>query len=125
MEKNFEIIKSVNYPNKWNVFILLNEREKHYKPKRFFGYFIEGIKLLHVTRNQEKHLLNFLNAYGFNNEILHFFESYKIDLYDEFNNWLIPVQFILQNGKFYHFAQQGLEMQIFIQLQQIEKFKIK
>jgi hypothetical protein len=125
MEKNFEIIKSLNYSNKWNVFILLNEREKHYKPKRFFGYFIEGIKLLNVTRNREKHLFKNMNAYGFNHEILTNFDDYKIDLYDDLNNWLIPVQFILQNGKFLHFASQGYEVQIFITLTEIQKFKIK
>lgn len=125
MEKNYEIIKSVAYDNKYNIFILLFDKEKHYKPKRFFGYFIEGIKLLHVTRNREKHLFRNLNAYGFNHEILYNFDNYKIDLYDDNNNWLIPVQFILQNGKFLHFADNKLEIQIFIKLEQIENFKIK
>lgn len=125
MEKNYEIIKSVAYDNKYNIFILLFNKEKHYKPKRFFGYFIEGIKLLHVTRNREKHLFRNLNAYGFNHEILYNFDNYKIDLYDDYNNWLIPVQFILQNGKFLHFADNKLEIQIFVKLEQIENFKIK
>jgi len=125
MEKKYEIVKSKVHPTKWNVFILLDEREKHYKPKRFFGYFLEHVKLLHVERNREKHLFQYLKAYGFNHEILYNFDNYNIDLNDEFNNWLIPVQFILQNGKFLHFAQNKLEMQIFITLTQIEKYKIK
>ena len=83
MQKNYELIKSTQYPNKWNIFILLNDKEKHYKPKRFFGYFLENIKLLNVVRNRDKHLFKNLNSYGFNHEILFNFDDYKIDLYDD------------------------------------------
>lgn len=125
MQKNYEIIKSTAFANKYNIFILLKEPQKHSKPKRLFGYFIENIKLLHVIRDRNKHLFKAMNLYGFNHEVLSNFEDYKIDLHDDLNNWLIPVQFILQNGKFLHFANQGYEVQIFITLNEIEKFKIK
>ena len=48
-----------------------------------------------------------------------------IRLQDEFNRWTIPLQYILENGEFLFFKEQGFEKQIFISLNKIEQFKKK
>ncbi|MBK7362665.1 MAG: hypothetical protein IPJ01_10255 [Micavibrio sp.] len=41
------------------------------------------------------------------------------------NEWSnIPVKFILENGKFLFFKEQGFEKQIFVSLEQLAEFKI-
>ena len=82
-------------------------------------------RTLTVTRNRAKHLLQKGNAYGLNHKLLA--EATRFDtvrIVDDYGRWDIPREFILENGKFLLFAKQGFELQIFISLEQIERFKI-
>lgn len=82
-------------------------------------------KIFEVRRRRAKHLLRVNQSYGFNYKLLAVAKTFtKVRLCDEFNEWLIPVQHILDNGSFLWFKDpEGFERQIFIQLSQIEEFK--
>lgn len=81
-------------------------------------------RVMDVKRSRGLHLHNMSNSYGFNHKLLS--EAKRFDnvrLKDELGEWLIPREFILENGKFLFFKQQGFELQTFIPLSMIEQFK--
>ncbi len=84
-------------------------------------------KTMEVRRNSGKHLFRKMSAYGFNHKLLSDAKLFeKVRLIDEKSEWVIPVKFILDNGKFLNFrANGGFELQIFIPLTDIEEFKRK
>jgi len=95
------------------------------KTPRVIGYINNILQCLHISREYKKHLMKTINSYGFNYCLLSELNSYDyIHLEDEDNKWLIPKQFILDNGDFLHFLKQGFEKQIFISLSKIEQFKL-
>jgi hypothetical protein len=105
-----------------HVFLKLVAEEK----EKNIGFITEDDQTFHIKRNRTKHLFRKSSAYGFNHMILEKTKRfYHIRLTDEFNVWLIPVKFILANGFFLDFLQQGFEKQIFVTLEQIKKFIIK
>jgi hypothetical protein len=94
------------------------------KNERQIGTIDMPTRTLTVTRNRAKHLLNKGNAYGLNHKLIA--DATRFDtvrIVDDFASWDIPREYILENGKFLLFAKQGFELQIFISLEQIEKFK--
>ena len=77
-----------------------------------------------VKRNRERHVLRKANAYGFNYYLLS--ESVKFDnifLKDYEGIYDIPKKDILNKGSFLFFKQQGFEKQIFMPLEEIEKYR--
>ena len=81
-------------------------------------------KSLQIKRNRSKHLMYTFNGYGFNHKLLA--DSKRFDiirLSDEHDEWVIPKQYILDNGKFLNFKGQGFELQTFVTLEQISQFK--
>ena len=93
---------------------------------RLLGYVNIKSKSIKIIRKKEVHLLYKNNSYGFNHTLLADAKTFdKILLKDELNAWKIPTQFILENGKFLFFKEQGFEKQIFISLEQINQFKTK
>jgi hypothetical protein len=93
---------------------------------RLLGYVNIKSKSIKIIRKKEVHLLYKNNSYGFNHTLLADAKTFdKILLKDELNAWKIPTQFILDNGKFLFFKEQGFERQIFISLEQINQFKTK
>ena len=93
---------------------------------RLLGYVNIKSKSIKIIRKKEVHLLYKNNSYGFNHTLLADAKTFdKILLKDELNSWKIPTQFILDNGKFLFFKEQGFERQIFISLEQLNQFKTK
>ena len=93
---------------------------------RKVGVITKSTKTLKITRKRDKHLFRKLNAYGFNEYVLANGKSFdKIWLKDDYSEWKIPTSFILENGEYLNFKQQGLELQKFISLEKIEQFKVK
>lgn len=82
-------------------------------------------KVFAVKRERIKHLFRKNNSYGFNH---HFLSTPtiafdKILLEDDYGKFLIPVKYVMENGKFLNFLQKGFERQLFLQLERIETFK--
>ena len=84
-------------------------------------------KIIEIQRNREKHLFRKGNAYGFNHKLLSDAKLFDtVRLKDDKAEWKVPVSYILENGKFLHFQNNGgFERQIFISLPEIEEFKRK
>lgn len=82
-------------------------------------------KTIDMERNRAIHLFRKSNSYGFNHNLLKktlLFD--KVRLRDDQNEWLIPKDFILENGHFLNFKNQGgFELQIFLPLNIMEQFK--
>lgn len=93
--------------------------------KRKIGVVTRSTKTLGIKRSRAKHLLVKGNAYGFNQHILNEAKTFDtIRLSDEFSNWKIPVSYILTEGKHLIFKQQGFELQLFLTLAQLEKYRV-
>lgn len=91
---------------------------------RKLGIINPNQKVFEVKRNREKHLFRKNESYGFNHKILEDAKLFdKIRLKDEKQEWVIPKEFILNNGSFLHFKNNGgYERQIFIELEKIKVF---
>ena len=93
---------------------------------REIGYISMNTRVFHVSRIRSKHLFLKNNSYGFNHKILADAKLFdNVQLQDEKECWLVPKDYILKEGKFLHFKKDGFELQIFIELSKLEKFKIK
>lgn len=93
--------------------------------KRKLGTVTKSTKTMEIKRNRVDHLFRKGNAYGFNQWVLQEAKAFnKIRLSDEHDNWVVPVKFILDNGKHLNFKQQGFELQLFVSLEQLEYFKV-
>jgi hypothetical protein len=94
------------------------------KSERLLGIIDKKEKTFQIKRNREKHLFKRNKSYGFNHYVLKNAKTFdKIYLLDDINSWIIPVKFILENGSFMQFQQQGFELQIFIPLEKIAQFE--
>jgi hypothetical protein len=83
-------------------------------------------RILYIKRNREKHLFLKNNSYGFNEHVLRTGKTFdKINFTDGIITAIIPVEYILQNGRFLFFKQLGYEKQLFITLEQIKQFVVK
>ena len=82
---------------------------------------------LAVMRERDKHLFRKFNAYGFNHHILAnaiLFDYVLVK--DEYGQYNVPRKVILEQGKFMNFTNHGgFELQIFLPLPEIEKYKIQ
>lgn len=106
--------------------IQLSLKLKSEKKLRRIGTVTKSTKTIDIKRKRGKHLHIKSNSYGFNYEVLNNKKSFDtVRLSDEFCDWKIPLDFILKNGKFLYFLQQGFEKQIFVTLEQIEQFRVK
>jgi hypothetical protein len=122
MRKDNEGNKIITEPNDFGmcVYLQLKSEDK----KRVIGVINEANRTMDIFRDREKHLFRKGNAYGFNNYVLE--NATKFDtiiLKDSISRWEVPVKFILENGRFLLFKQQGFEIQKFVSLEQLEQFK--
>ncbi len=93
--------------------------------KRKIGVVTKSTKTLVIKRSRSKHLLVKGNAYGFNQHILKEAKTFDtVRLSDEHSDWKIPVEYILSEGKHLMFKQQGFELQLFLTLTQLEKYRV-
>jgi hypothetical protein len=85
-------------------------------------------EVITMKRNPSKHLLRVANAYGFCYELLATAKKAKVirlmiqgtkDFYH------ITIKDILEHGDFLFFKKQGFEKQIFLTLEQLEKYGVK
>ena len=115
-------IQTTNTPKTITIHLQLAGEAK----KRKIGTITKSTKTISITRKRFKHLFVKANAYGFNAYILSNAKLFdKIKLKDELFEWKIPVKFILENGSYLMFKQQGFEKQLFVTMNQIEQFKAK
>ena len=118
-EKGNELIAKTN-----DKIISLYLKLSTEKSERLLGIIDKNEKTFQIKRIREKHLFKRNKSYGFNHYVLKNAKTFdKIYLLDDITSWIIPVKFILENGSFMQFQQQGFELQIFIPLEKIAKFE--
>jgi len=105
------------------VKIFLKLKQENYR--RHIGTITKSTRTFVICRNRLKHLHRKSNSYGFNYHIIKHAKLFDtISLSDEYSNWKIPKQFIIDSGKNLYFAKRGFELQRFCSLEDIEPFKI-
>jgi len=96
----------------------------HKRIRKLFVIY-KSLNLIYCERDRKKHLHIKSNSYGFNWHILMKAKSTEnILLRDKQGLYLIPIKFIKDRGQFMHFTKKKFELQIFLQLEEIIKFKI-
>ncbi len=98
---------------------------KSEKRKRKLGFINTNTKVLYVTRKRGLHLFRKFKAYGFCYQLIKDAKKFDaIRLKDEYDEWLIPTSFILNNSKFLHLkGNGGFELQVFLPLEIMGQFK--
>jgi hypothetical protein len=107
-----------------NVRLILYLKLKAETKSRKLGVVNLEQKVFEVTRNRAKHLFRKNQSYGFNHKLLDEAKLFdNVRLKDDIQEWLIPKSYILENGNFLHFKNNGgFERQIFIELDKIQEF---
>ena len=94
---------------------------------RLIGTVTKSTKTIEMRRKRGIHLFRKMNAWGFNHYVLK--NAYTFDtirLSDDLgNHWKIPVKYILDNGRFLQFKDEGFEKQQFVSLEELEQFRVK
>jgi hypothetical protein len=91
---------------------------------RRIGTINEKRKVIDMERKRNIHLFRKSSSYGFNHNLLKQAKLFdKVRLRDEYGEWLIPVEYILENGHFLNFKQNGFELQIFLPLDKMKEFE--
>ena len=129
--KSADVIKSKS-DEKGNLLVIRNNGKrillslKLVSEKRYrkIGMVNLAQKTFECKRNREKHLFRKGNSYGFNVKLLEDAKLFsQVRLIDNYDEWLIPKQWILDNGKYLFFSSVGFEKQIFVNLVDAEQFK--
>ena len=93
---------------------------------RHIGTIDDKTKELVVKRNRTKHLYRASVSYGFNYHIIKNTTRFdKVRLIDQVGTYVIPVDVILDEGKFLHHQKAGMEVQLFLPLDIIENYEVK
>jgi len=90
--------------------------------KLFFIH--KPLNLIYCERKRKKHLHIKSDSYGFNWDVL--IKAKIIEnvlLKDELGMYLIPIKIIKDAGQFMHFTKQKFELQIFLSIEEINKYK--
>ena len=94
------------------------------KYSRKIGYVDTSSNTFVVKRERSKHLHYKSNSYGFNYRVIKDGKRFdKVMLHDEYGEYVIPKEVILNHGRFLFFKEEGFEKQIFLPLPMIEKYK--
>jgi len=95
--------------------------------EKLIGRIDKEKKILDIKRIRSRHLFQKKMAYGFNYYILKNAKLFDtIHLKDDKDEWLIPVNFILKNGTFMHFKNNGnFELQKFVSLIELTPFEME
>ena len=89
---------------------------------------------LEMFRDYEQHLFKKANSYGFNYELLVATKLKYVLLktticlpnkHIKKEEFLIPIDVLIEKGEFLFFKQQGFEIQIFLSLEKLEKYRLK
>jgi len=95
--------------------------------KRLIGNVLFKERTLFIERNSAKHLMRKGNAYGFNHYILANAKQFDfVIMYEEDTKqyYRIEREYMLKEGKFMFFKQQGFEKQIFLTKEWIEFYHV-
>ena len=93
------------------------------KRSRLVGYIKTDLKTLYIKREKAKHLMRVNNSIGFNYALINDAKRFdKVMLMLDGKNYLIPNEFILQYVSFLHFKEVGFERQIFLKVNEFERF---
>jgi len=104
-----------------NLYLCLKEDNR----KRHIGVLNKAAKVLSMKRDRKRHLHYKSNSYGFNYQVLSQGTKFnKILIRDNVESFLVPLEFLLEKGRFLYFKQQGFERQIFITLDELKEHKI-
>lgn len=121
-EKNYLQIKS----NDKLIFLTLYLNGE--KRGRNIGTITKSTRTIFMKRKVDKHLFRKLNAWGFNDYVLRNQSTFDfVSLSDDKgNHWSkIPVSMILDGATYLNFKSQGFELQRFVSLEDLEKYKVK
>lgn len=92
--------------------------------EREIGVVNISARMLNMKRVRSQHLLIKSNSYGFNEHILSTATTFdKVFLSDDQESWIIPKEYIIENGRYLFFKEQGFERQVFLSLDKLEQFK--
>lgn len=98
---------------------------KNDKPRRI-GSVTKSTRTIVMERKRDIHLFRKGNAYGFCEYVLRTLKyADDVRLSDETTNWKIPVKFILENGYYLFFKEQGFEKQLFLSLEKLAEFEVR
>jgi hypothetical protein len=113
----------ISEQNNDTILLHLALKEENYRNRKL-GTISKNKRVFEVKRERSKHLFNKMNGYGFNYHVLKNAQAFdNVLLKDEFSTWLIPREFILDNGKIMNFKNNGgFELQIFVSLEKIQQF---
>jgi hypothetical protein len=82
-------------------------------------------RYIELKRDRSKHLFRKNNSYGFNEYLIRASKTFdNVKLIDDTGTYVFPKTTILEKGSYLFFKQQGFEKQLFLQLDEIEKFKV-
>jgi len=121
IQKRFEIVdKSGNkiitehYASTVTIYLQLQSEEKN----RLVGTIDRATETLKIRRDRSRHLFLRNRSYGFNHTILKLSKLFtKVHISDKEAKWLVTKDYILENGEFLHFLNNGgFELQIFVKL---------
>lgn len=121
MDKHGNSIIASKKDNIITVYLKLKSETK----KRNIGFINTNTKVFYTERKRGIHFFRKLQAYGFCYQLIKDTKHFDaIRLKDEYEEWLIPRDFILENPTFLHFVGSGgYELQVFIPVDKIEEFK--
>lgn len=113
----------ISEQNKDTILLYLALKEENYRNRKL-GIILKDKRIFEAKRERNKHLFKKLDAYGFNYHIIKNAQAFdNVLLKDEYSTWLIPREFILENGKIMNFKNNGgFELQIFVSLEKIQPF---
>jgi hypothetical protein len=122
-DKSQDKIVAYHYPNRIKLMLSLEAENKR---ERLLGTVTLSTKTIKIKRIKEKHLFRKANAWGFCDAMLKKATTFnKVWLTNNYNEeWKIPVEYILNNGFYLDYNKKGYELQIFIELDKIEKFRL-
>ena len=111
---------SMIFDTKGGVYLRLDGDQKDRK----IGIIDRANRLIRMERKVEKHLFLQNHSYGFNYHLLKYNNSFDtIRLTDDNGLYYIPKSVVLTRGDFKRFNKQGFELQLFLELDIIEKYK--
>jgi hypothetical protein len=116
-------IIAYHYPTRIKLMLSL-EAEK--KRQRLIGTITISTKTIKINRNRKKHFFRKGSAWGFCDAMLREAKTFNTVWLkdDEKNEWKIPVKYIMDNGFYLNYRKEGYELQIFIEEDKIEQYKL-
>lgn len=122
---NFFIVEREPKYGNWKIYVHL----KTEKYRRMIGEVDTENFLMFVIRDKSQHLHREMKAYGFNYKAIDTIANLKHILIREEdgdirNFYLIPIAFIKQSSVIKNFSKSGFELQYFLRVEYLTRFKV-